>query len=900
MRSGPNLIYRLIHKDYPESFMAYSPQIKDFYNTVHSQLPQGWTIQRREMWFYCSPHNAPLPWQGWKIHVSATYRNAHEILEKVMSILFKYTDVAFKFAADRLLVSLINSKGWPRAGSGKFITIYPPDSRRFIEVIEEIDQATRGMHGPYILSDHRYNNSWVVFYRYGGICTRTDLNVKGEKVPVLKTPDGRLVPDQRLAYPTIPAWEKPVLPLGSETSDDKKEGGPHLLHGRYTIEKAVSFSSAGGVYFAHDNQSGKTVVVKESRPYIAANSDGYDAVELLKKEHRLLTVVADTGIAPQPVDLFQEWEHWFLVEELIEGTEISRHAAAHSLLLRTRPTTDDCRTWHALFRRLCADLMKILNILHSREIVFADLSANNLIITADNQLKIIDFEGAHQLGVDEPANIYTPGFVSQHRVAGGQARCEDDYYSAGAVLLSYLLPINGLLHLNPNARRAFLASIQDDIQLPAAIVELINNLMDQTRFPLSFLVDEIEQPGPSLLRFPRSNVHAPENCEETLESIARHLSGVAEYGRADRLYPSDPRVFSTNPLSLAYGAAGVVYALHKIGGSVPQAAIDWILQRKVNATEYAPSLFTGMSGIAWSLLEIGLRRPAEEIFQSTFTHRLVHKSADLFHGMAGWGMTALRFFRATGNELYLDRAKEAGNRLLESCIKSDRGYSWATSEECPVGLAHGSSGISLFLLYLYLATKNECYLTAGFQGLDFDLAAAVPTKDGGLSWGESMDSPSPLYPYWRFGSAGIGIATVRFQRLTGSTRYQSILEQIFIDTDRKYAVLPGLFTGLTGLGEFLLDMHDLTGEQRFLKSANRISEGIMHFRVERNGAAFPGEMLCRLSCDYGTGSAGIALFLNRLAGKQKNDFMLDELFETLPLVRAGDKNSYRQMALSAA
>jgi hypothetical protein len=64
----------------------------------------------------------------------------------------------------------------------------------------------------------------------------------------------------------------------------------------------------------------------------------------------------------------------------------------------------------------------------------------------------------------------------------------------------------------------------------------------------------------------------------------------------------------------------------------------------------------------------------------------------------------------------------------------------------------------------------------------------------------------------------------------------------------------------------------------------------MMFRVERRGIAFPGDSLSRLSCDYGTGSAGIALFLNRLLGRQKSDFMLDPLFtisnksqEQLPL-----------------
>ena len=899
MRSSSNLIYRLLHKDYAESFSAYSPATEDFYDVVHSRLPEGWSIHRKDIWFHCSPSLPALPLQGWKIHVSSTLGKSREVLEKVISVLFKHSDVAFKFSLDRSLLSLLNSKSWPRGGSGKFITIYPPDNRRFIDLIEEIDQATAGMPGPYILSDSRYKNSQVVFYRFGGIRPHTTLNARGEKIPVLKGPDGAVIPDQRLAYPVTPAWETPVLPVGSSEEGNGK--ALTLLHGRYTIEKAIAFSNAGGVYYARDNHIGRKVVIKEARPCVNATAENYDAVDLLKKEHRLLTVVADTGIAPQPLDLFQEWEHWFLVEEFIEGTAMSHHSAASNILLRTRMTERDCREWNAMFSKLCANLIRILKILHSRQIVFADLSPSNLIVFGnDHDLKIIDFEGAHQLGVDCALNIYTPGFVSQHRVAGGQARIEDDYYSAGAVLLAYLLPINGLLHLNPLARQQFLASIRADIHLPKSIADLINNLMDQADTSSLEPMAAVEFQETSLPSTHDCDVKPSYACQSVVNDIVRHLNGVAEYHRNDRLYPADPGVFATNPLSLAYGAAGVSYALHRLTGAVPQAAIDWILQHKITSTEYPSGLYIGMAGIAWSLLEMGVREPAEEILQSSFKHPLAYNTPDLFHGIAGWGMAGLRFFEATGNELYLEQAKEAGNSLLASCRKSEQGYYWTESEERPLGLAHGSSGISLFLLYLYLATEEQRYFAAGLRALDFDLAAAVRTKDGGLSWGKSVESPSPLYSYWRFGSAGIGMVTARYQRLIGSHRYHSILEQIFIDTDRKYAVFPGRFAGLAGLGEFLLDMHDLSGEQRFLNSAKKVAEGIMHFRVERNGAAFPGELSSRLCCDYGTGSAGIALFLNRLLKNQKSDFMLDSFFERSPWGRTGHGVSCRAMACGGA
>lgn len=872
MQSTPTLIYRLLNKDYPESFSAYSPDKTDFHDLVCSILPQGWVLSRGDIWFYCAPPSHSVPLQGWKIHVSATLGNCRRVLKTILSVLLKYQDVSFKFALDRAVLSLINSKTWPRGGSGKFITIYPSSRVRFLELLKELDAATTGFLGPYILSDQRYKLSRVVFYRYGGMRSHSVLEVTGERIPVLRRPDGQAEPDKRLAYPVLPSWEEPIAPAGDNSPADNDN--PRLLHNRYAIETAVSFSSAGGVYIARDQKTGNKVVVKEARPLIQSGED-HDAVTLLKKEHRLLTVLADTGMAPQPIDLFQEWEHWFLVEEFLEGVSIGQHAAASSLLLRTRTTLAERNQWSERFSRIGSELVRVLGVLHSHGIVFGDLSTTNIIITpSGNELKIIDFEGAHQVGVDQPADIYTPGFLSEHRLKGGHARPEDDYYAAGAVLLACLLPINGLIHLNPNAHQKFLAAISSDLSVPQNVPKLIDKLMD-TSHSSSEPVLSISEP---LSVQTNSGYHQDTalGYEFVVEDIARHLNGVASYSRNDRLYPADPKVFSTNPLSLAYGAVGVAYALRKISGHVPSPAVDWIFQRQIDPAAYPPGLYVGMSGIAWSLLEMGFVDKAEGTFQSACDHPLLFKTADVFHGVAGWGMTALRFFEATANEFYLVQARRAGESLLASRQQSDRGFHWNSGER-PVGLAHGSSGVALFLLYLYLATRDQRYLSAGLKALNFDLASGVLTRDGGLSWGRSADATSILYPFWRFGSAGIGIVVARYYSVLKLPRLRAILEKIYIDADRKFAVFPGQFCGLAGIGEFLLDLHDMTGEQRFLESARRIADGILLFRVEREGSAFPGETASRLCCDYGTGSAGIGLFLNRLLGRQGSDFLTDFL-----------------------
>lgn len=878
MQSRPSPLYDLLDANYHEGFDRYTPQRADFHELVSSLLPEGWAIVRQGIWFYASSASNALPAQGWKIHLSATPANAREVLQRAMSVLFRRGKANFKFALDHRTLALLNGKNWPRAASGKFITIYPPDNSSFLALIEELRLETAGLRGPYILSDRQHKESGIVFYRYGGMQLRQRINIKAERVPMLVDPDGNEIPDLRLPYPTVPEWASDVL-----SSEETQSEGHTLGHGRYLVEDAFGFSSAGGVYRAQDIETGRYVVIKEARPFITAGGDQCDAVDLLKKEYRLLERLQDTGIAPRPIQLFQEWEHWFLVEELIDGVSMASHSAAHSVLLRTRPTPEAFKEWHDNFRKLCASLARIIDVLHQRNIVFGDLSTGNLIVVKGrHELKLIDFEGAYELGVDESVSLFTPGFASRERMSGKQATFFDDYYGMGAVILAYLLPLNGLFQLNAAARGEAIKSVAQDIGLPDEIVKMILDLVnpDPRKRPTPASVIEIVENARSRSgELPGDDGKTTEDYAEVISGIVKHLHGVAALDRQDRLFPSDCKVFTTNPLSLAYGATGVAYALQRVDGAVPQAILDWILAHDINPNLYPPGLYLGLSGSASVLWELDANEEAERVFRMSLSHPLLHAAPDIFYGISGWGMTSLKFFMGTGNELYLDKARAAGDYLLEVSRSARGGRCWEVLTEGKIGFAHGASGIGLFLLYLYLATNDESYLQAGRRGLDFDLAQGRETKDGGISFPSAAGLSSTLYPYWQSGSAGVGSALLRFYRLTGEASYRTVLEKIFIDVDRKYAVTPGRFRGLAGLGDFLLDMYEFNGETRYLKSAEKVARGIMLFRTERNGVAFPGDFLARLCCDFGTGSAGIALFLNRLIGRQGSDFMLDELFE---------------------
>ena len=886
--SGTNVIETLTDREFYDSIDHFKPQEDEYLNLVKTMVPSDSIFARANgIWFGCfqpEERRRRPPIQGWKIHVSSAVPSAQDVLRAVIPILVK-NDVEFKFSLDSTILSLMNSKRWIRQGSGKFITIYPLDEPQFVSLIEELYQATKQFEGPYILSDKRYKDSRVVFYRYGGMSSYTILNIKGEKPSYMLSPSGEKVPDRRFPYFHVPEWTKDPFAESApaDSSETSNSSGVSLKDGRYLVKSSLTFTNSGGVYLADDTETGQEVVIKEARPFVDTVGD---TVSLLKKEYRILSKVAHLNIAPQPIDLFQDWEHFFLVQEYIKGMPIHSYSARNNITLRLNPVIEDTRVFYENFKTIMLQLAEIVKGIHECGIVFSDLSPNNLLLNSTTlELKIIDFEGACEVGVDEPGRLHTPGFAAD-QMFGRNATVESDYFAIGAIMHYFLSPVNQIFLVNPKARYTFMENVTRDIGFPKSVCDLATALIDkvpENRPTPSQVIevltrhDEVNAPN-----FVFNGPEADAIYDTWARDAFKFIQSVATYDRRDRLFPSDGSLFRTNPLSIAYGACGVAYAMKAAGQQVPQKTIDWILSCNKHITMIPPGLYLGLGGISWAMLELGLVEEAKEVFATTFKHPLLFDASDIYYGLAGWGMANLKFFMELQDELYLEKAELAGNHLIEQHGEDERGYYWKSEDKIPLGYAHGASGISLFLLYLYLASGKEKFLDAGVKALDFDMNNATPyTKDEGVAWMRFADEGNIVYPYFRTGSAGVGMAMLRYYRLLGEEKYRQMLEWIYYDTNKKYTLFPGLFNGLSGLGEFLLDLYRVTNESRHLDGAYRVATGIGFFKIEKPlGLAFPGDMLRRLSCDYGTGSAGTAHFLYRLTHREEveSGFNLDGLF----------------------
>lgn len=878
------LLYSLADKKYYETMTRYVAYPGDFCVGLQRRLPADWVLHRRELWTHCNPPEANYPDQGWKIHLSATLAHAPAILTTVATILIE-AGVPFKFVADRMLLGLSLGKRWARGAAGKFIAIYPRDPQQCGDLLEKLHQATIGFNGPFILSDRRYKDSRVVYYRYGGLRGTRRVAHDGSTTLVITDQDGKYVEDERTPYFQLPAGiQDPFI----DKSLVEPEGEPGTLkNGRYHIQSVLVFSNPGGVYLATDRQSGATVIIKEARPFTNISSRGLDAVQLLKKEHRILTCLADTGISPKPIDFFFDWEHAYMVEEYFEGVRDFRMFMANfSLSLRTRPAQSDSQSFFERYCKILGQLAKIVELLHERHIVFGDLSMANIVIKnipdSDEVLvRLIDFEGAHEANVDIPAHLFTPGFSPDTFAEKGVTEREDDLYALGSLMLAGLFPMNQLLVLDRGAGKRFMDAISRDFGLPLPIHDMIEKLMSRRELrPTPAQVSAVLEapyaiPAPVIGSVEFDELDAP----RLLGDIMRYIDSTADFSRFDRLYPADPEVFTTNPLSLAFGACGVAMVQKKVRGTVSQEVLDWIKRVPLRRDAFSPGLYSGLGGIAWFWLEMGEEQLAKQALAHANDHPYLTRCADVFHGAAGWGMTQLRFYRHLGDRVYLDAAISAGEQLLASREQDGEGQCcWRTPDGLSAGYAHGAAGICTFLLYLYMATDRREFITAGEQGLAWIMHHGHTNKDGGLSWVVEEGSAT-VTPYWRWGSSGIARVFLRYWHITGNEAYASLIDEVIVDCDRKYAIFPGYFFGLAGIGELFLDLARFDRWRDVaLGGVRRLLAGCTLYALPfEEGVAFPGESLSRITCDLGTGGAGVALVLHRYLTRCGASMMLDDM-----------------------
>ena len=207
------------------------------------------------------------------------------------------------------------------------------------------------------------------------------------------------------------------------------------LIGPYKIEGELGRGGMGAVYLARRADG-----IFDKRVAIKVLKRGTDTDEILRRfsmERRILARLDHPNIA-RLIDAGTTDDGLpYFVMEYVEGTPLTRFASEHQL-----PVNERLR----LFQVVC----DAVSYAHRNLIVHRDLKPGNILVTAEREVKLLDFGIAKLLddGFDSTMTLnrrLTPAYASPEQARGAMVSTLSDVYSLGVLLYELLtgeLPYN--------------------------------------------------------------------------------------------------------------------------------------------------------------------------------------------------------------------------------------------------------------------------------------------------------------------------------------------------------------------------------------------------------------------------------------------------------------------------
>lgn len=197
-----------------------------------------------------------------------------------------------------------------------------------------------------------------------------------------------------------------------------------LFNGRYRIIKTIGSGGMGIVYLAENTSLGTKWAIKSIPKKENANYDLLAEPNILKKiNHPAL---------PRIIDIEEDDENIYIIEDYIEGEPLDKQ-------LQYRKRFDEA-TVIEWAKQLC----NILIYLHSQKpnpIIYRDMKPSNVIVSADNVVKVIDFGIAREFKKDSGSDtsyMGTRGYAAPEQYGTSQTDARTDIYSLGVTMYHLL------------------------------------------------------------------------------------------------------------------------------------------------------------------------------------------------------------------------------------------------------------------------------------------------------------------------------------------------------------------------------------------------------------------------------------------------------------------------------
>lgn len=852
-------IYMLADSGRFESPSSYKSRDQFLHLPSLENGPNSQSVVRRGLYYVCAPIEEQPAIMPWHLRISATDANSLPILLLAARHAFAHS-LGIAWLVDRHVLQFVNSDQAPHELAGTFIVLWPltPEMKMdsvSIKLVTDLADYT----GPVIPSAFPLEEGSVV---HGVNSIHTWFN----------SPHGAPVPTESHNG----CISRPLGSHGAFVSD----AVAYFEQQSYIV--SISSVHNSGLSLIGVNPEGLPIHVKIARRYWLDPSS-QPLQDTLRTEYSILGLCAGTTAVPRAHDFIERDDAAFLITELPDGVTMHQYAMSNSPLTRGT-SAKDLREFDRVIRDLLLELAKGLLVIRRSGQQLIGVSTKDVIIRADRSIAFMDL--SQTLPATTTVDLLDVSIRDQIFHEDLCPCAANDAYLLGTLVLRFLLPITGLGAIKPSFEIPWLSELGKEFGLSGDLIDITSSLLCRSgreRISCKDVVAKVEaKVAADLTCTSTCSYDVPGNemksIEKLLASTLLFIDSSMEPDRRDCIYPADPEVYRTGAASLAHGAAGIMYALSLIGRPVSSTLAGWIIGRQYSEPAFplSHSLLYGKAGIVLACLQAGNVREAE-IFSLEPLSDGISQEFGLFAGVAGYGLSELALFSASQNELHLARATKVGLLLESNQRVIGNGCCWENPEGIVChGFGYGAAGIAAFCIELYKTTLQERFLDLAEKSIEFELENAIRTPKGSVTWPEAYSVPGRTVPYIEYGSAGIGLCLIRLWQSKRDSRYLEFLEMIAADCEATLAILPGYFAGLAGIGHYYLDLHQHLGWTKFRDLAIRMAQNLELYAIPHpSGKAFPADGLMRISCDFATGSAGVATFLHRVLNGGPSPLFLD-------------------------
>ncbi|MGH8415258.1 MAG: protein kinase domain-containing protein [Gammaproteobacteria bacterium] len=200
--------------------------------------------------------------------------------------------------------------------------------------------------------------------------------------------------------------------------------------GKFVITQELGRGATGTVYLCHDSFLGKDVAIKlYSIDGDATESEARTRRKLFFNEANLVGKMNHPNILPI-YDAGEEAGHCYVVMEYVRSAQ---------------PLTTFCRGDNLLPVRKVVEIIfkcaKALDYAHRKGLVHRDIKPGNILLTAESDVRIVDFGVAHMAGNEEgqlKGLVGSPSYMAPEQMRQQPSTVQTDLYSLGVVMYELL------------------------------------------------------------------------------------------------------------------------------------------------------------------------------------------------------------------------------------------------------------------------------------------------------------------------------------------------------------------------------------------------------------------------------------------------------------------------------